>query len=162
MKKIIALLLALVMLASLTVTALATGEQTGTTTLTAVVPEPSYTIHVPADMTLEFGNGEVQEVGSFYVSDLVNVNRTISVLVTRSNLANGSNTIPVTYYFKSGSADWSIPSDGSVFGVYNKLSDGTMFTSTWKIGAQVTESDWTSATPGTYTTTLTFKFNFND
>ncbi len=162
MKKIIALLLLLTMAISMTATALATGQQTGTTTLTAVVPESDYTIHVPADMTLEFGNGEVQEVGSFYVSDLVNVNKQIRVNIAKTDLANGSNTIPLTIYLKSGSSDWAIKADNEVAGVYNILSDGTKYTSTWEIGVQVTESNWASATPGTYTATLTFLFYSND
>lgn len=62
MKKILSLVLVVVMMMSMTVTAFAAGEQSGTSTVTAVVPKPvpEYTIHFPADMTLEYGNGEHQ------------------------------------------------------------------------------------------------------
>ena len=56
MKKILSLVLVVAMMMSMTVTAFAAvGDQSGTSTLTAVVPEPEYTIHIPANMTLEYG-----------------------------------------------------------------------------------------------------------
>ena len=75
MKKILSLVLVIVMMMSMTVTAFAAGEQSGTSKVNAVVPEPvpEYTIHIPADMTLEYGNGERQLVGEVSVTDVKNV-----------------------------------------------------------------------------------------
>ena len=75
MKKILSLVLVVVMLMSMTVTAFAAGEQSGTSKVNAVVPEPvpEYTIHIPADMTLEYGNTDYQAIGKVYVSDVKNV-----------------------------------------------------------------------------------------
>ena len=157
MKKIVALLLALVMLTGLTVTALAAGEKSGTTKLTAKVPGPDYTIHIPADMTLEYGNTDLQLVGEFYVSDLVNVTKTINGGVTTTTLASGSNVIPTTYKYEGS----SVTKNGGEF-VGNMVvchyPTDTLYTR--KLYVQVSAEDWAAAAPGTYTATLTWKFLF--
>ena len=87
MKKFLSFVLVLVMVMSLSVTAFAEGEQSGTTTLTVEVPNPSYTIHIPANTTLEYGNTELQEFGIVSVSDVANT-RFVDVAVNRTNLIN--------------------------------------------------------------------------
>lgn len=157
MKKLIALMLCLMLAFSMPVTAFAEGEQSGTTTLTAEVPEPtpSYTIHIPADTTLEYGNTEKQEIGSFYISDPVNVNNHIVCDLTITALTNGSNTISVKYYEDFlGEIE-----SGESFSVYDKYSDGTIDMDDWTLFAQISQEAWSGAAPGTYTATLTFQFS---
>lgn len=159
MKKIAALLLALVMLTSLTVTALAAGEKTGTTTLTATVPGADYTIHVPANMTLEYGNTSEQEIGEAYVTDVTGVTGAVECKVNASALKNGSNYIAVTYHFLGQSEVTKTVTGESEYlfdmHVYEALST-TQYVS---IVCKAKVDDWT-AEPGTYTATMTFNFSY--
>ena len=159
MKKLIALMLGLVMVFSLSTTAFAAGEQTGTTTLTAEVPEPSYTIHIPADTTLEYGNTSEQEIGSAYVSDVVNVNGNVVCNVTASALKNGSNYITVEYLWKNTQqSSWNTK---TVTGEIENLFGDAFFifnSGTYRTHLFAAKVDNWSAEPGTYTATLTFNF----
>ena len=155
MKKIVALLLALIIVSSLTMTALAAGEKTGTTKLTVVVPGFDYTIHVPADVTLEYNNTSDQTIGDVYVSDVPGV-CTIYFKTTITDLSNGSSTIPVTYSAWLHGTALSF-SNGTIKQVYE--TDGTNTEDwTWTITARISASDWLAAAPGTYTATMTFNF----
>ena len=163
MKKLTALLLVLVLICSLSVTAFAAGEQTGTTTITAEVPEASYTIHIPADMTLEYGNTDIQDIGTVYISDPVQVTGAIYVRINPSgNLINGSNSIPVTYWIGS-EGDYGRTFGGSEGAINRVMYYGTNTSNpntyfTDAIGAEI--ADWT-AEPGTYTATITFEFRIS-
>lgn len=68
MKKSLAFLMATSMLASMPLAAYATGSQTGTTTLTTTIQPATYTLNVPADMTIQPGATQV-DIGSVTVSD---------------------------------------------------------------------------------------------
>lgn len=74
MKKFLTFVLALAMVCSLSVTAFA--AETGTTTLTANIPnaaEPSFTLHIPADTTLTYGNTDWQQLsGVLDATDIQN------------------------------------------------------------------------------------------
>ncbi len=154
MKKVLSLMLAFALVCSLSVLAFAEGEQTGTTTITAEVPEASYTIHIPADATLTYGDTSVKTLGDVYVSDLVNVNGTIHVNSYATVLKNGSNYITITYtvVFPSG-VSYPVPFSGesSQFASWN-FSDVDSAT------IQASVEDWSGAVPGTYTSTITWSF----
>ncbi len=87
MKKMIALILSLVLVFSITATVSADGEQTGSMILTAEIPAPSYTIHIPADFTLEYGNTGKQVIGTVYVTDVQNTNQ-VDAIITATDLIN--------------------------------------------------------------------------
>ena len=161
MKKILSLVLVVVMMMSMTVTAFAAGEQSGTTTVTAVVPEPvpEYTIHIPADMTLEYGNGGYQKVGEVYVSGAKNIKEENEIVVDISatelvNTTDASKKIPVNYY----------TNDTDAIGPYISINSSTQ--SVYAVGfyvkfglwAEVTAEAWNAAKPGTYTSTITYNF----
>lgn len=158
MKKMIALMLGLVMLFSLSTTAFAAGTQTGSMTLTAEVPDSvSYTMHIPADMTLEYNNTEKQLIGNVAVSDIVNLpdGKKIRCQITNRNLKCGTETIPVKYFVDD--YDDVYPGGDSVLDymdiyVYYDSPDSR------EIFAQVSQEAWDAATPGTYTATLTYTF----
>ena len=161
MKKIAALMLALVMLTGLTVTALAAGEKSGTTTLTATVPGADYTIHVPADMTLEYGNTSEQAIGSAYVTGVTTTTSDVGCKVTATALKNGSNYITVEYFYHDqGQSDWfseTVTGESVAlcsFSAY-EYESGNPY-KTFEFKAKV--ANW-SAEPGTYTATLTFNFS---
>ena len=170
MKKIIALLLLLTMAISMTATALATGQQTGTTTLTAVVPEPSYTIHIPANTTLVYGNTEKQAIGDVYVTDAVNVDGSIVVQSPYTDLKNSSNTEDTialslsTDSFEITQAGLTNPGNGLVT-IYNKTQAGQYRYdengyARYAFYAKV--NDWSGATAGaTYQATITWNFSIH-
>lgn len=155
MKKVLSLMLAFALACSLSVFAFAEGEQTGTTTLTAEVPEVAYTINIPADMTLEYGNTDAQTVGNFewYVT-AGPVDTLIVCNVSATPLLNGSNIIPVTYGWKApGTTSWITTTiAGSSDSIINTNNLGTH-----QLFAKV--DSWASAAPGTYTATITFNFS---
>lgn len=169
MKKFLSFVLVLVMVMSLSVTAFAEGEQSGTTTLTANIPnaaEPSYTIHIPADMTLEYGNTGKQTIGNVYVTDVTGCDE-VAVDVPYTDLVNTSDstdTVPLTLYLserelkKSGT---TVDVNSST-GLYDKNAAGRY---QYDLNGYATAScsaivsDWSGATAGaTYQAVLTFDF----
>ena len=158
MKKILSLVLVVVMMMSMTVTAFAAGEQSGTSKVNAVVPEPvpEYTIHIPADMTLEYGNGERQLVGEVSVTDVKNVPDGALIVVSMKATplkSTEGNVIPAVFeYGRYGKEDYKKIDEGSPF-VYSEDECMTAY-----LYAQVTEAAWKAAKPGTYTSTITYNF----
>lgn len=153
MKKLIALMLGLVLILSMSTTAFAAGEQTGTTTITAEVPEPTYTMIIPADMTLEYGNTEAQKIGDFCVSNIVGItDRYVMCHISVTDLTSAVGTIPVIYTVDGREVD-ELFAD---FSVYDYTIPGYENHSLY---AKVTY--WDSAAPGTYTATITFNFSIS-
>ena len=169
MKKLTALLLTPVLICSLSVTAFAAGGQTGTTTITAEVPEASYTIHLPADMELEYGKTDVQVIGDVYVSDVVGVKTSLWVKSSAGKLMNDNgDIIPVHWYYaheelpihdvtlKAYYDDLTLDDNGVMYGGPNSPSSGREYF--YRFGCLIEESDWNAAAPGTYNATMTFYF----
>lgn len=161
MKKILSLVLVVVMLMSMTVTAFAAVaevDQSGTSTVTAVVPDPTYTIHIPADMTLEYGNGERQLVGEVSVTDAQNLPDAgiiwVNMKATPLKSTEG-NEIPAVF-------EWRQDSDEEYDNIVK--ASPVLYTETAdyyhpaNLYATVTEADWKAAKPGTYTSTITYEF----
>lgn len=157
MKKFLSFVLVLVMVCSLSVTAFAEGEQSGTTTLTANIPnaaEPSYTIHVPANTTLEYGNTELQEFGIVSVSDVANT-RFVDVAVNRTNLINkedSTDEIALKIFARWEDMGFMDCDGYKALGVYSLGEYQPLY-----MAAKV--EDWSGATPGaTYQAVITFQF----
>ena len=155
MKKMLAILLTLLLVGSVTVTALAaTG---GTTKLTATVPDTasSWNLVVPADKTIPY-NQTSTYVGSIKATDLKNMTgKTIYVGLSYTPLENGAETIPlqITYNVSGqGSAPWTADKKPYVYSNDGSSQTIPMF----QVYALVTAADWAAAQPGTYTATLTF------
>ncbi len=167
MKKLLTFILALVMVMSLSVTAFAEGEQSGTTTLTAEIPNaaaPSYTIQIPANTTLEYGNTDKQFIGRVSVKDVTNVETDGLVAFTSPytdliNTEDPGDTIALVLYGKVGDPFDLIDKTtglwyGASPGVYAAKYDQYYSYQMW---AEVT--DWSGATPGaTYQAVITFQF----
>lgn len=160
MKKILSLVLVVVMMMSMTVTAFAAGEQSGTTTLTVEVPVPpvEYTIHIPANMTLEYGNTDYQEIGKAYVSDVKNLAEGSRVWyrVAYTKLVKGEDSINLALCFMDDD-----------LGKYNLVlsydvlaaCDDTANHNPREREFAVLVSDWGNPVPGTYTATITWNFS---
>ena len=150
-------ILALTMLACMSVTAFAAD---GTTVLTVEVPDNkwSYTIHIPKDTTLEYGNTDYQKVGEVYVSDVKNLPSDSSFIwwdSEWSDLSNGSHTIPLDGYVKKSDGDfyWLDPLQ------YWRActNDASHSPLIQEVYAKV--DSWEGAVPGTtYTATVSFPF----
>ena len=159
MKKILSLVLVIVMMMSMTVTAFAAGEQSGTSTVTAVVPEPEYPIHIPADMTLEYGNGERQLVGEVFVTDVKNLadgqDIDVSIYATPLKSTEG-NEIPAVFEYSRGLFDEEYRNIDSYKPVVYEETEDKYIPA--YLFVQVTEEAWIAAKPGTYTSTITYDF----
>ncbi len=152
MKKIFTLLLALTMLVCITVVAFSAGEQTGTTTIRATVPNAgtsAYNIHIPSDLTLTYLDESDQTIGNMYISNVTG-NPEVWCKISYTDLTCGSSTIPVQYKM-----DGNAIANGVTVCVYNPTKD-EYYTSSFT--AKVTASNWSDASPGTYTATITFDF----
>ena len=160
MKKILSLVLVIVMMMSMTVTAFAAGEQSGTTTLTVEVPEPvpEYTIHIPANMTLEYGNTDYQSIGKVYASDVKNVAEGSRVWyrVAWTYLVKGEDTIPLSVcYWPDWLGKWNLVSP-----TVDRFAacDDTANHNPREKEYTARVGDWDNRDPGTYTATVTWNF----
>lgn len=160
MKKILSLVLVIVMLMSMTVTAFAADEQSGTTTLTTVVPSPEWTLTIPATVDIPYGSTElsiakptVTNVSGFKADD------TVVLSTTWTNLISGENTIPITIVF-----------DSYLFGsqIHNHVDPLTYAEYLYVQGQEreleyfaiIEQSAWDAAKPGNYSATVTFTSSF--
>ena len=160
MKKILSLVLVIVMMMSMTVTAFAAGEQSGTTTLTVEVPVPTveYTIHIPANMTLEYGNTDYQSIGKVYASDVKNVAEGSRVWyrVAWTNLVKGEDTLPLLVgYWPDWLGDWNL-----VLTSVDRFAacDDTANHNPREFEFAACVTNWDNPVPGTYTATVTWNF----
>ncbi len=186
MKKRIALMLGLVMMFTLSAAGFAAGEQTGTTTLTVKVPEATYTIHIPANTTLEYDNTEKQEIGKVYVTDVKGFNK-VNFVLPYTDLINendSSDTIPLVLYDYYEYDLTEIPElieeyledeDFEILKNGNRKTTNytSMVFNTSLVGVSpefetgyaanvvfAKVNDWSGATPGaTYHAVITFKFS---
>lgn len=174
MKKLSALILALVLLVSVIPAAYAANATPNTTTLTTTVPSASYVLNIPADQTVTFGE-EKTYIGNVTVTDSKNfaVGKNVDVMVEyapfAAEAAEISTTIPYTLY-QSTFAD----SDTSK-GYASSLASGKIMTFKGKTDGTVDEKtafgsvsimeglvvsiqskDWGKALAGNYKSTITF------
>ena len=158
MKKIVALLLMLTIIISLTATALAKVEKSGTTVITAVVPEPDYTISIPADTTMTYGDStNYKDLGRIYVSQVKNLT-TVNCTVSGTSLRNGTNYITISYSWKINDDEWK--SAYVLDGSNKQLCTCELFNSNRYniLNMKAYVMNWLPTEPGTYTATLTFNF----
>ena len=163
MKKFLSLILALAMVACMSVTAFADDS---TTVLTVEVPAPTYTLHIPANTPLEYGKTKKQQVtGTLYVENVQNASK-VSFLAPYTDLVNtadSSDKIPMKLWAKMDFEDTEThivdPATGKVSGEIWEMYDVSWVGDEYELMtfyAQV--DDWSGATPGaTYQSVITFQ-----
>ncbi len=159
MKKALSFILALAMILCLSVTAFAaSGDQTGSTSITATVVGPTYTIHVPAAVTLDCTDTGIQEVGEVYIDGISNipVGKMIEYSTSCNDLSDGNGHTITTKLMRKDTIDgWVEYNSSWANTLYMEMDGGMSFVRfTW--GVQI--PSWDDAVPGTYTTTMVFNF----
>lgn len=171
MKKIFAILLAVMMLASMATVASAAS----TTTLTTTVPAATYTLNIPANQEISFGS-EKTNIGNITVSDAYgfaegkNLNVTLSYGPFASD--DVSTTIPYEIYPALGLSEMDnkyvnciasgdqITFMGNANGTLAKqasfLFKGTSNLDIQALLVVISSADWAKALGGEYTATITF------
>ena len=171
MKKLIAIVLAIMMLASMATIVSAAN----TTTLTTTVPAATYTLNIPADQEIPFGATKTN-IGAISVTDAAGFaeGKNLSITLTYGDFtcANVSTTIPINIagFYKgiksdssNGTATVDIPSGDSL--VLKGTSNGDVSAPGYYVGGRFTldslllkidSEDWGKALAGEYTTTITF------
>ena len=168
MKKLLSLALALLMLASVATVALAS-----TTTLTTTVPPATYTLNIPADQEIPFGETET-DIGNVTVTDSNGFAEGKNLKVTMDYDAftceGVSTTIPFSITCSNGkSGDYASVRNahdltclgGASGGVtdcpqFPSKNIGGTFWSCYHMYIVITSTDWGKALAGDYTATITF------
>lgn len=180
MKKVIAFVLAMTMVFSMAVVASAES----TTTLTTTVPAATYTLNIPADAVVPFGQ-EFTTLGNITVTDGSGFasGKNVEVAVTydafKADSPDISTTIPFLFATTYGSQDQTdaevksgsnTKPSGSIFtfagksdgSIAEKVSiyEGTIYSGVYKylnaVGIFISSTDWGKALAGNYTATITF------
>jgi len=169
MKKLTALLLAVMLVASMAVAVSAEN----TTTLTTTVPAATYTLNIPADQEIPFGVqktdiGEISVTNSTGFADGKNLKVTFTYADFES--ASNSTTIPfeLTMLHSEGFSatsvldTWKVKSGESI--EFRGNTDGTVEETValggsgglCHVGVIIKSSSWGKALAGDYTATITF------
>ena len=142
------------------------GAAAETTTISTVVPEPSYQMTIPADVQMGYkAPSYTIDAPSIAKSSGFSERAYMTVSVSYSGAfssENTSTTIPFTFYARtdSGSAEW-VSGDKLV---YERLEDGSVnptgHTADGKVPSafelRISDGAWEKANPGTYTAAITF------
>lgn len=166
MKKLLSLALALLMLASVATVALAS-----TTTLTTTVPPATYTLNIPADQEIPFGETK-HSIGTVTVTDAAGFAIGKNLKVTIDCDAFACEGVPTTIPFSIDCADddqvihgnglnvRELTFYGSVYGGVTEYARfGSHTSDTWynkDMSVSIASTDWGKALAGDYTATITF------
>lgn len=177
MKKLFALTLAVMMLASMaTVASAAEATTTKSTTLTTSVPAATYTLNIPEDQEIAFGATRTR-IGNITVTNASGFaeGKNLNVAVTYGEFESEavSTTIPFTleYTYCPFSTDINREfSSGKVFSFIGEASgtvteepqlatvgqNATEYEAITGLNLTVASEDWGKALAGDYTATITF------
>lgn len=177
MKKLLALVLALTMVFTMAITASA-SESDKVTTLFTTIPAASYTLNVPAETRIEYGE-EITSIGNVTVTNAVgfasgkNLNVTVTYDAFKPDSDSISTTIPFSVKYSthetlktSTNSDTHKSGQVLVFkGLYNETVteravtdvdvNGKM-TYIYDLGVYVSSANWGKALAGNYTGTISF------
>ena len=151
MKKLFALILAVVMIATMSVTAFAANTTGGFTTITIDIA-PTYTVTIPANTTVAFNATETDFGAIEVTASQIHPDKCIKVaLATDKELNNAiDNTKVIPYAIKD--------SEGAAFTSATYLTEGDKT----ELSIHITADDWNAAYAGDYSDTVTFTVSYED
>ncbi|MGN0442589.1 MAG: hypothetical protein ACI4FO_07775 [Acutalibacteraceae bacterium] len=156
MKKILAALLSISILASVSVTAFAaeinqdSDPKTADAEITTSIA-PTYTVTIPADVTVEF-NAETTDFGEIKVTSAqIDPDKCIKVALTSDGELNNAvdETKVIPYTVTAGNTAFTSET-------YLATGDSTELT------INITQDDWNKAYAGDYSDTVTFEVSYID
>ena len=151
MKKLFALILAVVMIATMSVTALAANTTGGFTTITIDIA-PTYTVTIPANTTVAFNATETDFGAIEVTASQIHPDKCIKVVLTSDgkleNSIDATKVIP--YAIKDG--------EGAAFTSATYLTEGDKT----ELSIHITADDWNAAYAGDYSDTVTFTVSYED
>lgn len=157
MKKLFAILLAVTMLASMATVASAAS----TTTLTTTVPAASYTLNIPADQEIPFGETQTN-IGCVTVTDAAGfaVGKNLNVSISYDAFKCAETITSIPFYIAANG--YAIQSNDNV--TFRGLPNGEVsknfyidsVTQDFDLFLMVDSTDWGKALAGDYTATITF------
>lgn len=170
MKKLTAILLTAILVLSVSITVLADG----TTTLTTTVPAATYTLNIPADQEITFASTS-KNIGNVTVTDSTGFGLGKDLQVTVTYDAFSSDSVSTTIPYTLGKYSKNQSGGGAVVGslvsgnhlTFKGQSNGTVteqaqFTvesetrSMTFLEITIKSEDWGKALAGEYSTTITF------
>ena len=151
MKKLFALILAVVMIATMTVTAFAANTTGGDADITTSIA-PTYTVTIPADVNVAFNATETAFGTIEVTASQIHPDKCIKVaLATDKELNNAiDNTKVIPYAIKD--------SEGAEFTSATYLTEGDKT----ELSIHITANDWNAAYAGDYSDTVTFTVSYED
>ena len=173
MKKLFALILALVLLVSVIPAAYAANATPNTTTLTTTVPSASYVLNIPADQEIPFGQTSMG-IGNVTITNsksfAIGKNVDVTVVYEPFTAENVGTSTKIPYTLQQWNSDQSIKFDFASGGkmVFKGKADGTVAKNTVfsfassrstemaQMGIKIESTDWGKALAGNYKSTITF------
>jgi len=163
MKKLLAIVLAV--LSAFSMTAVAYAENT--TTLTTTVPDATYTLNIPADQEVEF-NAQRTPLGIVTVTNAegFSVGKNLSVTLTYAPFSSPSTSTTIPFKVKLDPGSGTV-AEGTILSgdklTFEGKNDGTVGkASTPGTGVvnslivEINSADWGKALGGDYSATITF------
>ena len=151
MKKVFAVILAVALMATMSVTAFAANTTGGDADITTSIA-PTYSVTIPADVNVAFNATETAFGTIEVTASQIHPDKCIKVaLATDKELNNAiDNTKVIPYAIKD--------SEGAEFTSATYLTEGDKT----ELSIHITASDWNAAYAGDYSDTVTFTVSYED
>ena len=151
MKKIFTLILAIALMASLSVTAFAANTTGGNADITTSI-DPTYTVTIPADVNVAFNATETDFGAIEVTASQIHPDKCIKVaLASDGKLENSIDATKVIHYAIKDS-------EGAAFTSATYLTEGDKT----ELSIHITANDWNAAYAGKYSDTVTFTVSYED
>ena len=151
MKKLFALILAVVMLATMSTTVFADNTTGGDADITTSI-DPTYTVTIPADVNVQFNATETAFGAIEVEAAQIHPNKCIKVELTSDGKLE--NSIDATKVIPYAIKD----STGAAFTSATYLTEGDKT----ELSIHITANDWNAAYAGEYSDTVTFTVSYED
>ena len=151
MKKLFAVILAVALMATLSVTAFAANTTGGDADITTSI-DPTYTVTIPANTTVAFNATETAFGAIEVTASQIHPDKCIKVALTSDGELNNAidNTKVIPYAIKD--------STGAEFTSATYLTEGDKT----ELSIHITADDWNAAYAGEYSDTVTFTVSYED